>query len=445
MTGMARKLFLYFQQYGLLHGLWRIYTKFRLTGFSCKYIVSQFFRLKKQSTDEGVKAGHFGEKNFVEMYPDDFLASKSSLPETDILVIDHDLGGGAGAFCVQYCNEALREGKTILLARFDRRFIRYELLVFGKERNLLIATDASNQFYALLEKSAPKKIFVNNIVSWPEPLVFLSWLGRVAKAVPTEIYVHDFFCICPTIVLLDRSLHFCDLPDNPVQCDVCLRRNLFAAPYAPKAIGPWRDAWRTVLDAASVLWEGHESVGKLLERVYPELRDKFRVFPSVKLPTLKKYSKTLSVAIAQPTTIAVIGDIMILKGALIVAALASLLEEEDEKFRLVVIGELEIPCKSPNLIVTGRYQREDLPVLLEKHCVSICLVPSICPETYSYVMDEIMELDFPVVSFPIGAQGWKARAYKFGLCAEAISAESCLDAIKHLLVRTKKIQEARAL
>ncbi len=360
-------------------------------------------------------------------------ASSLDLSAADILILDNDVRGGAKAFCDSYCARLENEGKTILLVRFNRQSLHYDLLLRSEGKIAAAAVKTSHDLFTLITENLPRKIFCNNIFPWPDPLDALAWLKRAAAFTKVEIYLHDFLPICPTVVLLDSTFRFCGLPRERHACDVCLRRNLLAAPYTPRSITPWRDAWSAVLASASVLWGPHESVGELLAQIYPDTQARFKVFPLPGLPALKKRTTITPDPMERPAVIGVIGSIDIHKGALIVADLVKLLERLDGEFRLVVIGELLLPVASACLTVTGRYRREELPELMARHNVMVGLVPSVWPETYCYVVDELMQLKVPVVSFDLGAQGWKTRHYARGVCAETISAESCLQAVKQVL------------
>jgi glycosyltransferase involved in cell wall biosynthesis len=97
--------------------------------------------------------------------------------------------------------------------------------------------------------------------------------------------------------------------------------------------------------------------------------------------------------------------------------------------RVVVIGEVDIGLASERLKVTGVYRRDDLVDLIEAHGVNLLFFPSICPETFSYVTEEMILLGLPVVAFDLGAPGERLKSYgKSRLCSE-VSARSALAAL----------------
>lgn len=59
---------------------------------------------------------------------------------------------------------------------------------------------------------------------------------------------------------------------------------------------------------------------------------------------------------------------------------------------------------------------------------SIVFFPSICPETFSYVVSEIMQFDMPIIAFRIGAQGENVERYAKGILVDSI--QEMKDAIQ---------------
>ncbi len=412
-----RSIALYFEKYGMLRGAYRVFHK----------AASPVFRptLFKLLRPKGGTLGNAGEgTNPVKVVLPDLLP----LQPVDELIVDNTIGGGANDFCLQYVRSLDDAGKTWRLLRFNLLSRHYEVYDSTAEHTWAVRENERGALLRALQESQPRAVMLNNIVSWPDPLGCLAWLTGMAKNVPLTFFVHDFFCLCPTIILLDNSLSFCGLPEDKAICKACLWKNVMAAPYTPADIVRWRSAWLCLLEAAARIHILHASVGEMLVKVYPDLQPKLNLLVPSPLAQLRPLQRCAHQA-DLPTVIGVIGKIGVHKGALIIKDLLRLLDASRCGSRIVVVGELELNVSSPCLTVTGPYQREHLPELLEWHQVTICLMPSVWPETYSYVMDELMALDVPVVCFDIGAQGAKARAYTQGAVAAAITAESCLEAI----------------
>jgi glycosyltransferase involved in cell wall biosynthesis len=130
--------------------------------------------------------------------------------------------------------------------------------------------------------------------------------------------------------------------------------------------------------------------------------------------------------------IAVIGGINYAKGGDIANSLFQLINREGlQGISLSIIGESGINYPDTNLLVTGRYSRDTLVTTVETLGINIFLMPSIWPETYSYVTDEMIAMNLPIVCFNVGAQAERVADYAKGLVLELdITASELLDQIQ---------------
>lgn len=55
---------------------------------------------------------------------------------------------------------------------------------------------------------------------------------------------------------------------------------------------------------------------------------------------------------------------------------------------------------------------------MKKLNITKFLVPSICPETFSYTTDEIMQMGYPLIVFNLGAPAERVKNYEFGKVVE---------------------------
>jgi glycosyltransferase involved in cell wall biosynthesis len=128
-----------------------------------------------------------------------------------------------------------------------------------------------------------------------------------------------------------------------------------------------------------------------------------------------------------PLTIGIVGEISYQKGAGVVEDLLKLLDAQGSPTRVVVIGTLDIVSRSERLTVTGRYRRDELAALVESHGVNMFFFPSIWPETFSYVVAEMMSLGLPIVAFDVGAPAERLRGYADARLCTEMTAAAALD------------------
>jgi glycosyltransferase involved in cell wall biosynthesis len=288
----------------------------------------------------------------------------------------------------------------------------------------------ASSFLALetvLRRAPVVEMFVNSPVSFDEPIVFADWLARMRRRHATTrvtVTAHDYYAACPSFVLLNADGRYCGIPDVR-ECERCLQRHeaTYVAFSPPTKIGPWREAWGRCLEAADEVRCFSESTRGLLLRAYPALsRERMTVIPhrldfSPRRPQLRH---------AGPLVIGVMGYINAQKGAHVVAGIAECAETAHPNVRVVVLGTLEIPVRTARLTVTGPYRREDLPDLIEAHGINMFLFPSIWPETFSYVVAEMMALKLPVVAFDLGAPGDRLRRYPDARLCDEVGARPAL-------------------
>ncbi len=112
--------------------------------------------------------------------------------------------------------------------------------------------------------------------------------------------------------------------------------------------------------------------------------------------------------------IGVPGNLNAQKGVSVVADLARVFARTGEA-RLVVLGEVAPECPLPRSVrVVGGYHLGDLPHLVAWHGIGLWLVPSLWPETFSYVTQESLATGLPCIGFDLGGQGDALRAQGTG-------------------------------
>ena len=83
----------------------------------------------------------------------------------------------------------------------------------------------------------------------------------------------------------------------------------------------------------------------------------------------------------------------------------------------VVIGHTENDApllKTGKVFVTGPYSEGEAPHLLRRERPDLVFLPSVWPETWSYVLDEALESGLPIVAFDLGAIAERLRAAERG-------------------------------
>ena len=361
-----------------------------------------------------------------------------------VIVFDHAMGGGANQYRDRVVAARLAEGDRVILATYNLPTLDYRLHLM--KENAEPRVWRASTFVALenvLERFENTELFVNSPVSFDEPLLLADWLARMKAdfpAVRLVVTTHDYFSVCPSFVLLDADGKYCGIPEIS-RCAPCLRRHeaSFVALSPPTEMGAWRALWGRCLAAADEVRCFSEASRKLFLRAYPDLDPaRLTVIPHAVefLPARRPRANP-----AAPLVIGIIGEISLQKGSLVVEELVDRIERESIDARVVVLGLLHSARKSPRLRVTGPYKREELVDLIEANGVNTLLFPSIWPETFSYVVGEMMAMELPIVAFDIGAPAERLRTYPLArLCPDA-NGSAALD---HLIALHREISRQKA-
>lgn len=377
-------------------------------------------------------------QNYTAPSLDDIGIERTLLPKLPpgqpiTIVFDHNMGGGANQYRRHVIEERIAAGSAILSCTYNLPTLDYRLTLHaGAAPEETFRISSCIALESLFERIAIRELFINSPVSFDDPLLFADWAARMRAEHPDmrlTVTAHDYFAVCPSFVLLNAEGHYCGIPDI-AECNRCLPRHRasYVALSPPTAITPWRSSWGRCLAAADEVRCFSGSTRSLILRGHPHL-DPTRVtvvphrvgFHPPRLPRLQH---------SAPLIIGVLGHISEQKGSLIVKHVLSLIERDLPASRVVVIGTLDLASTSRNLDVTGPYRREQLVELIEAHRINMILFPSICPETFSYVIEEAILLRMPIVAFDLGAPGERLRSYDLGRLCAVVDAEAAFTKMR---------------
>ncbi|MBO6602992.1 MAG: hypothetical protein JJ949_07085 [Roseicyclus sp.] len=99
------------------------------------------------------------------------------------------------------------------------------------------------------------------------------------------------------------------------------------------------------------------------------------------------------------------------KGAGVVSAICKKLTGPGQRpFDMAVIGNFDRAFPMPDWVpIHGSYAIGEIPDLVARYGVSHWLIPSIWPETFSFVTHEALATGLPVFCFDLGAQAEAVR------------------------------------
>lgn len=355
-----------------------------------------------------------------------------------VCVIDHKYGGGANAYAESVRAEHLEAGRSVLTLAWDIHVKKVFATAGNGSKSLSFTAESLRDFldprYAALDT-----LFVNELVLWakgglsafasvPELLGDILELRRV-HGLKLVFAFHDYFSVCPNYNLVNQDHVFCGIP-APERCDAaCFGKLTAYMGDVPEGFSweRWRAAWQELFDACDEVRFFSGASHAIAASVFSFRPDTVRITPH---KPMVEWDAPYEVPAGGSMTVAVIGHISVDKGALIVKELAGLLGAGQ---RLVVVGTIDESVRLPaGVVVTGPYERAELPAILERHGVTVGFIPSVCPETFNYVSLECMMLGLPLVCFNIGAHAERISGYGKGLVVDEIDPRAAYEALCEL-------------
>lgn len=138
--------------------------------------------------------------------------------------------------------------------------------------------------------------------------------------------------------------------------------------------------------------------------------------------------------------VAFIGGISKEKGGKEIAKIIKSMDKDVNWYVFGGIGEKSLQSlQQKNLIKTGFYNPEDLPLLLSAHRIDVIAILSLWPETYSYTLTEAIINKIPTITTNIGALGSRTDKLK---CGWAIPCDTIVDSFIKII---KEINEDKSV
>lgn len=349
----------------------------------------------------------------------------NELEDNLILFINHSFGGGADLYLRKEADKLIQQGKGIYQVIYQPDYHQYELMDMNSGAQYYF--DDINILLYLVSIKA-QCIYLNELVSYPNIKGLIDTFKNVKDIhsnVQLTYLVHDYFCICPRLNMIDCNDNYCGLP-NVSECDACLQKANFDQ---SKSIVDWRSLNSKLLSTCDEIICFSNSSKNYLSKVYSNLSGKIEVIgheiENLRVPVVKK---------DDVITVGLLGQLCKHKGIEQIKELIQYIRKNKlTQYRIVCIGHAQDIENDEIFYSTGKYKRDDISNLVEKYDVDVFFMSSVCPETFSYTVSEIQSMNMPLLSYDLGAQGERTRDYKFGKVIPLnCSPEVILKAIKDL-------------
>jgi Glycosyl transferases group 1 len=344
------------------------------------------------------------------------------------LIVDHDLGGGANDYRDRLVDSIIQEGRSVIILTFHVVTLSHILVLRNRRLNVRFAIPDKTFLLDAVKGLAITEIIYNTAVSFvrPEEIPPLLINLKQITAARLKVLVHDFFTVCPSHFLLNSEGIFCQVPDIDA-CSRCIavNQNGFSTLFIDRDISRWRAIWGSLLIAAEEVVVFSNNSAEILQKAYPQIQiSDISVIPH----TVDYLTGTLpQITNTSDLRIGVVGQIGFHKGSVFIQALAREIKRREIDLKIVIIGSIETNCDSSIVSQTGGYSHSELPALIEETGVNVMLFTSIWPETFSYVVQELMDMKLPIASFNFGAPAERLASYSEGLVLDSMDPGKVLD------------------
>ena len=333
------------------------------------------------------------------------------------LFITNSIGGGTESFAKKYLDTA---GHILVLRNIS--YGKDWAFVLEDRKNARYCAVAMNDIPDILNTKNIEKITVNTLVTNLHTFEFMEMLQKADR--PITVMVHDYYLICPKYTLFKGGAH-CDFAF--CNKDICGKDcNPFIVPACP--LKEWRARWNSFLVCAKEIRCFSNSSRNIIERIYPDV-DSERI---TVVPHSMEYCRFTPVAYQKtPVHVGIVGAIISEhKGSRVVRRFLAYAKRHGILVSIIGTYPNFFRIQGKTIHYTGTYRVSDLQQTIEKEKVNCLLFPSLCSETFSYLVSEHIMMDLPIVCFDYGAQAEKIRAYRKGVVCDSTKPERIYEALK---------------
>lgn len=365
----------------------------------------------------------------------------------NILVFSHCAGGGAELYLQNKITDFLAGGfdylnqsgkiNLVCLVRYDFREKKYSLELISQNHRVLV-TDFDPRI--LLECNCNlNTIYINSIHKYPENQQenFKSFIIEVKKVQKARLVFlgHDYDLICnkPSNTEIIEELEsddFYSLSNLDVSKDISIIEQRISTQILIDQCDECLFFSQNTIDLYSKVINFDKTKVVLKPHALNFTSEDFNVQKDIKELNLKKF------------TVAICGNIEQHKGADIILSFAKLCLKSKIDITILIIGNFQF-APLANMVVTGSYDNDSLPEIINVYKPDCFFFSSIWAETFSYVAHDLQLSNLPILCFDLGAQAETIKEYKKGIIIDSISDEALYNAVIKLYYNYKLSQKSR--
>ncbi|TWH02325.1 Lipopolysaccharide biosynthesis protein [Ochrobactrum sp. J50] len=346
-------------------------------------------------------------------------AARRAKQHSSIIMVSHNWGGGVERHINDMAALLRDSGVVVLSLRINpgdgSKGVIYEML---PEKTVEIASfslqDDPSVLSEILTGLSTRLVHVHHVADLPSQ--FTDWLMLVCShaGIEYDVTLHDYFFICPRVHLVSSGGGYCGEPNAPL-CNECIK--LAGYPFGATSIETWRTGSEHFLMSARQRYVPDVDVADRMRRYFPSMNFVVRPHPESRVNTERSiYAGNLGIETGE-RHILVVGHMVAHKGSSLLYECAKYARDHNIPLKFTVLGTSD-RTKDFNALgnvhVIGKFHREQITEITRSIRSGIVFFPTTIPETYSYVLTEVIMAGFYPIAFDIGAIGSRLRALGWG-------------------------------
>jgi GT2 family glycosyltransferase len=326
------------------------------------------------------------------------------------LVIENGLDGGSQHAAQDIRAVALPESERML------RLVGHpdgsiQLTMEGLRLLAVFRAEDVEPLFKMLQALAPDRVVVHHLLGFDEE--FVRRLGKFMTDRLGIVHIHDFYYACPRVTLIDALGAFCGGAASD-RCARCVAMDGTHTRYRMQhlTVADHRALFADVLAQARHLIAPSNDAADRMAAMLPGLKPAAVPHPQTGM------AFPIGLRRGSATDFCVPGAIGPHKGSASLLALARFARLNHPAVRFHVVGYTNIDRELldiGNVTITGEYERNEMPRLIEATHARIALFLHGWPETFSYTLSEAVGQGLIPLVPDIGAPAERVRAAGFGV------------------------------
>jgi GT2 family glycosyltransferase/glycosyltransferase involved in cell wall biosynthesis len=371
------------------------------------------------------------------------VSSRNESHKEGVLFVNHTLGGGTKVYENNLIKSWINEKRIYKFHQLSDSGILIE--DYNNQITYQIPSNQVNQeiFNNLIQLLNINLIYINQLVTFEVDLI-KSLISN--SGMRYQIFIHDFFVVCPSYCLIDNDNKYCGAVTDSDKCKTCIADGLVTEPWIRmKAsaidIDRWRESFHNFLQGAEKVIAPSQSTKNIILKYYNDINIEVKEH-KILTPLYLTFEESL--INEEKINIGFIGAIGENKGSSIIYDLKTLIAKEGIPVKLVVIGNTNLHqdqyfSDDGILEITGRFDNNEISNLLRKHRIGLVAIPALWPETYSYTTSEAIYSGYPVLTFDLGAPAERVSGMDGGWIIPEMDVQAIFEKIKYLSYHREEI------